>query len=170
MYSAAVEAARDTWFYQPPPDGLGVADTLDGRFDLISLHAFLLIRQLRRLPGPGAAIAQAVFDAMFSDMDRNLREMGVGDLGVSKRVRSMWEAFHGRANAYEAGLDAAERGGDDTVLAEALARNVWRGGAVPAGSAVSLARVCCRQAGALAGQDLIGGAASFLSARAAAAE
>jgi len=131
MYSAAVQAARDTWFYQPPPDGLGVADTLDGRFDLISLHAFLVIRQLRRQPDPGAAIAQAVFDAMFSDMDRNLREMGVGDLGVSKRVRSMWEAFHGRASAYEAGLDAAERDGDESALAEALARNIWRGGAVP---------------------------------------
>ncbi len=169
MYSAAVQAARDTWFYQPPPDGLGVADTLDGRFDLISLHAFLVIRQLRRQPEPGAAIAQAVFDAMFSDMDRNLREMGVGDLGVSKRVRSMWEAFHGRASAYEAGLDAAERDGDESVLAEALARNIWRGGPVPAGSAAALARLCRRQAAALAARDLIGGEAVFAPARDAAA-
>jgi cytochrome b pre-mRNA-processing protein 3 len=169
MYSAAVQAARDTWFYQAPPDGLGVADTLDGRFDLISLHAFLVIRQLRRQPEPGAAIAQAVFDAMFSDMDRNLREMGVGDLGVSKRVRSMWEAFHGRASAYEVGLDAAERDGNESELAEALARNIWRGGAVPAGSAAALARLCRRQAAALAARDLIGGEAAFAPARDAAA-
>src|SRR5690606_18880064 len=61
-------------------------------------------------------------DAMFADMDVNLREMGVGDLSVGKRVRRMWEAFHGRARAYEAALDA----GDRPALAAALQRNVWR--------------------------------------------
>jgi cytochrome b pre-mRNA-processing protein 3 len=165
LYSASVAAARDPWFYQPPPAGLGVADTLDGRFDLISLHAVLVIRQLRRLPEPGAAIAQGVFDAMFSDMDRSLREMGVGDLGVSRRVRAMWEAFHGRAVAYEAALEAGEPDGDDTALIEALARNVWRGAAVPTDSPASLARLVRRQAAALAGQDLILGMADFLPAR-----
>ena len=168
LYSASVAAARDSWFYQPPPLGLGVADTLDGRFDLISLHAFLLIRQLRRLPEPGPAVAQGVFDAMFSDMDRNLREMGVGDLGVSKRVRSMWEAFHGRAQAYETGLDAAERDGDAGPLAEALGRNVWRGGVMPDGAAARLTQVVRRQAAALAGQDLIQGQITLLPAQAAA--
>ena len=71
---------------------------------LVGLHAALLIRRLRRDPDPrGAALAQAVFDAMFADMDINLREMGVSDLTVGKRVKRMWEAFHGRAQAYEAG-------------------------------------------------------------------
>ena len=59
---------------------LGVPDTLDGRFDMVGLHAFLLIDRLRRDPPPGPELAQAVFDAMFSDMDVTLREMGVGDL------------------------------------------------------------------------------------------
>ncbi len=99
-------------------------DTLDGRFDLVGLHACLLIRRLRRLPPPGDALAQAVFDAMFSDMDINLREMGVGDMTVARNVRAMWEAFHGRATAYEAALDDP----DPAALDGALARNVWRGG------------------------------------------
>ena len=79
-------------------------------------------------------MAQAVFDAMFADMDVNLREMGVSDLAVGKRVKRMWEAFHGRAAAYESALDA----GDLAALADALARNVWRGEA-PDGAAVALA-------------------------------
>ena len=119
LYSAAVAAARQPWFYRE----LGVPDTLDGRFDLVGLHAFLVIRRLSALPPPGPDVSQAVFDAMFADMDTNLREMGVSDLTVGKRVKAMWEAFHGRAAAYEAAL--AEDG--DAALAEALARNVWRG-------------------------------------------
>ena len=102
LYAAAVAAAREPWFYQ----ALGVPDTLDGRFDLVALHAFLLIHRLQAAPDPGPALAQAVFDAMFSDMDNNLREIGVSDLRVGKRVRAMWEAFHGRAKAYA----SADRG------------------------------------------------------------
>ncbi len=119
LYGAAVAAARQPWFYRE----LGVPDTLDGRFDLVGLHAFLVIRRLSALPPPGPDVSQAVFDAMFSDMDINLREMGVSDLAVGKRVTAMWEAFHGRAAAYETAL----AGDGDAALAEALARNVWRG-------------------------------------------
>ena len=102
-------------------------DTLDGRFDLVGLHACLLIRRLRTLPAPGQAVAQALFDAMFSDMDINLRELGVGDMTVARNVRAMWEAFHGRATAYEAAIDDP----DPAALQMALARNVWRGGEAP---------------------------------------
>jgi cytochrome b pre-mRNA-processing protein 3 len=145
LYGAAVAAARQPAFYA----GLGVPDTLDGRFDLVGLHVFLLIRRLRALPPPGPALAQAVFDAMFNDMDLNLREMGVGDLSVGKRVRAMWEAFHGRSSAYQAALE----GRDAMKLAEALERNVWRG--KPAGEAcVALARQMLAQDAHLAGQDL----------------
>jgi cytochrome b pre-mRNA-processing protein 3 len=116
-----------------------VPDTLDGRFDLVGLHAALVIRRVRRDADPrAAALAQAVFDAMFADMDINLREMGVSDLAVGKRVRRMWEAFHGRAQAYEAALEA----GDGTALAAALLRNVWRlepGEGAPAAAARRLA-------------------------------
>jgi cytochrome b pre-mRNA-processing protein 3 len=150
LYGAAVAAARDAWFFGP----LGVPDTLDGRFDVVGLHVALLIRRLRTDPDRrGAALAQAVFDAMFADMDINLREMGVGDMTVGKRVKRMWEAFHGRCLAYEAALDA----GDVPALATALDRNVWRAEAaaalVPA-AALSLARYAVRAADALAEQAL----------------
>ncbi len=150
LYSAAVAAARDPWFFEEP---IGVPDTLDGRFDLIGLHVGLLIRRLHPDPDPrGAEAAQAVFDAMFADMDMNLREMGVGDMSLAKRVKRMWEAFHGRAQAYGAALDAADR----AALEAALARNVWRAGPDaprPAG-APALAGHAERAAAALRTQPL----------------
>ena len=75
LYGCAVAAARAPFFYE----ALGVPDTVDGRFDLVSLHVYLVVRRLTALPAPGPALSQAVFDAMFEDMDVNLREMGVGD-------------------------------------------------------------------------------------------
>ncbi|SDC27373.1 ubiquinol-cytochrome C chaperone family protein [Belnapia rosea] len=147
LYGAAVTAARDPWFFGP----LGVPDTLDGRFDLVGLHVALLIRRLRTDPDPlGAALAQAVFDAMFADMDINLREMGAGDMSIGKRVKRMWEAFHGRCLAYEAALDS----GDEAALAAAIERNVWRSEAAARDPALRLARHAFRSAEALATQPL----------------
>jgi cytochrome b pre-mRNA-processing protein 3 len=160
LYGAAVAAARMPHLYAD----LGVPDTLDGRFEMVGLHAFLLIDRLRREVPPGPDLAQSVFDAMFSDMDMTLREMGVGDLTVGKRVREMWEAFHGRATAYEATLAEA----DDAAVAAALARNVWRGAAPPAGAAEALARLVRAQQDCLAGQGLAAfaaGDARFLPGR-----
>ncbi len=134
LYGAAVAAARAPGFY--------------ATFDMVGLHVCLLIRHLRRRPAPGPALAQAVFDAMFHDMDVNLREMGVSDLSVGKRVRAMWEAFHGRASVYEAALADA----DPARLVDALARNVWRGG--PADGAAELANVARAQDAALAAQPI----------------
>ncbi len=133
LYNAAVKGARDPTYYT----ALGVPDTLDGRFDLVGVHVFLLIERLRAAPAPGPAVAQSVFDAMFADMDFNLREMGVGDMSVSKRMKEMWEAFHGRASAYTAAL-AADPGVLPGELETALDRNVWRG-AAPPGAAEALA-------------------------------
>jgi cytochrome b pre-mRNA-processing protein 3 len=168
LYSTSVIAARDPHYYRH----LGVPDSLDGRFDLIGLHACLLIHRLRLLPPPGPALAQAVFDAMFSDMDVNLRELGVSDLSVGKRVKAMWEAFHGRALVYEAAFTA----GDLAGLAAALRRNVWRG-TLPEPSAseidpgddpaTELARIALAQDAHLATQGsdaLAGGIVSFLPA------
>ncbi|MGX9965382.1 ubiquinol-cytochrome C chaperone family protein [Roseomonas sp. F4] len=147
LYAAAVGAARRPGFFA----GLGAPDTLDGRFDLVSLHVALLIRRLRRDADPdGPKLAQAVFDAMFADMDVNLREMGVGDLVVGKRVKRMWEAFHGRAAAYEAAVDA----GDAPALEAALTRNIWRGEAPPEGAPARLARYSLAVAAALAPQQI----------------
>lgn len=131
LYSAAVAAARTPWLYEE----LGVPDTLDGRFDLIGLHTFLVIRRLQRAGKGGRTLAQAVFDAMFGDMEHNLREMGVSDAGVAKRNKAMWEALHGRAAVYQPLLDAADRAG----LADALARNVWRDETPPVDAADRLA-------------------------------
>ncbi len=151
LYTAAVAAARDPWFYAT----LVVPDTLDGRFDLVALHAFLLVRRLQDAPPPGPDLSQAVFDAMFSDMDNNLRELGVSDLRVGKRVRAMWEAFHGRSTAYAQALDATDR----NALAAALARNVWRGDA-PDASPEMLANYVLSQAAGIANQSLAELAAS----------
>ena len=156
LYGAVVTAARQPYFYT----ALGVPDTLDGRFDLLSLLAILLIERLRPEPEPGPALAQAVFDAMFSDMDVNLREMGVGDLSVGKKVRAMWNAFHGRAIAYAAALAS----GDEAALEAAIARNVWRGATPPPGSAAALTRLAATGRSDLSRQPfaaLAGGRVSF---------
>lgn len=145
LYTAAVAAARDPWFYAT----LLVPDTLDGRFDLVALHAFLLVHRLQASPPPGPELSQSVFDAMFSDMDNNLRELGVSDLRVGKRVRAMWEAFHGRSAAYAQALDTADR----IALAVALARNVWRGEA-PDASPEMLANYVLSQSASIAAQTL----------------
>jgi cytochrome b pre-mRNA-processing protein 3 len=158
LYNSAVAAARAPVYFER----LGVADTLDGRFDLVGLFTALVIRRLRALPAPGADLAQAVFDAMFADMDFNLRELGVGDMSLAKRMRAMWEAFHGRALAYDGPLET----GDTASLAAALARNVWRGEA-PEGAAAILARAVLLQDRHLATiglAELKGGQVSFLPA------
>lgn len=157
LYCRLVAAARAPYFYTT----LAVPDTLDGRFDLVGLYGILVIRRVQAEPPPGPALAQAVFDAMFSDMDLNLREMGVGDLSVGKKVKQMWEALHGRAASYLPALAA----GDATGLAEALGRNVWRG-AAPAGAAERLARLALAESAHLAGQDfaaLARGEVAFLA-------
>jgi cytochrome b pre-mRNA-processing protein 3 len=146
LYGAAVAAARDPFLFTT----VGVPDTLDGRFDIIGLHVFLLIQRLNQEAAPGPAVAQAVFDAMFSDMDINLREMGVSDLSVGKRVKAMWEAFHGRANAYATALREA----DPDALEAALRRNIWRGGPPPEDGATLLRRIALAQVGCLADQPL----------------
>jgi cytochrome b pre-mRNA-processing protein 3 len=131
MYSAIVAKARQPYFYAE----LHVPDTIDGRFDMIALHAILLMNRLAQ-GGPHAkALSQRLFDEFFADMDRSLREMGVGDLSIGKKVRNMAEVFYGRAKAYR---DALERG-DHEALERALARNIYIGEAA-AGDSQRLAR------------------------------
>ena len=118
LYGAIVAQARNPAFYR----GYGVPDTVDGRFDLIVLHLVLLIE---RLGGEGAAggqrIGQELFDAFCRDLDHNLREMGVGDLAVPKRMRAFGEAFYGRQAAYRAAFAASDR----RELEKALRRNIF---------------------------------------------
>lgn len=117
IYNSLVAQARDATFYRD----YGVPDTVNGRFDLIVLHATFVVRRLRAGAEAGAATSQALFDYMFKDMDRSLREIGVGDMSVGKHIKKMAKAFYGRAGEYEAGLD-----GDDAVLGGALKANLLR--------------------------------------------
>ncbi len=158
LYGSAVAAARDPYLYAT----LGVPDTLDGRFDAICLHVYLLIRRLNQDGAAGAEMAQAVFDAMFHDMDINLREMGVGDMSVGKRNRKMWEAFHGRSAAYAAAWEDAD------AFAAAIGRNFWRGIEPPAGSTAILVRLARAQHAALLAQPattIMAGTVQFLPAQ-----
>ena len=116
LYGRIVAQARRPAFYL----GLGVPDTVDGRFEMVALHTFLVIRHLKGEGDADGRLAQALFDTMVADLDRGLREMGVGDLGVGKRVKKMVSAFFGRAAAYEAGLESG-----DASLGAALRRNVY---------------------------------------------
>ncbi len=147
LYGAAVTAAREPRFYAE----IGVPDTAAGRFELVALHAGLLIRRLRAGGNKTSdALAQAVFDAMFSDMDVNLREMGIGDLSVGKRVKMLWEGFHGRTQSYAEALDA----GDNAALATALERNIWVKEPAPEGAGLALAEYAARVDASLGGQDV----------------
>ena len=102
-------------------DACAIPDTLDGRFDSLALHAALVIDRLRREPD-GEQLAQSFFDVMFRHLDLTLREIGVQDLGVGRRIKIMAEGLHGRALAYRAAL-----AGDPPALAEALRRNAYGG-------------------------------------------
>lgn len=122
IYTSLVEQARRPQFYE----SLDVPDTLDGRFDLIVLHAGLYLPRLKAARGNGKALAQATFDQMFANMEQNLRELGAGDMSVPRRMKDMVQAFYGRAAAY----DTALKTGDVTALRQALQRNVYRGAEV----------------------------------------
>ena len=117
IYKNIVAQARRPEFYQ----NFGVADSLDGRFDMLTIHAMLILRRFKSEPERASKIGQALFDYMFVDMDRSLREIGVSDISVGKRVKQMGSAFLGRVEAYEAGLVGA-----GAELEDALIRNVYR--------------------------------------------
>src|SRR5246127_2068079 len=117
IYGMIVTQAREPLFYRD----LGVPDTVNGRFDLLVLHLWMVLRRLRSIEG-SAPLPQALFDRFFEDMDANLREMGVGDLTVPKRMQAFGEAFYGRSAAYDAALASGSG-----AMAKALCKNVLNG-------------------------------------------
>jgi cytochrome b pre-mRNA-processing protein 3 len=117
IYGMIVTQAREPLFYR----ALGVPDTVNGRFDLLLLHLWLVLRRLKSV-ADGAALSQALFDHFCNDMDDNLREMGVGDLTVPKRMQAFGEAFYGRSAAYDLALTDGRE-----ALAQALCRNILNG-------------------------------------------
>jgi cytochrome b pre-mRNA-processing protein 3 len=141
IYGMIVAQAREPLFYQ----AMGVPDTVNGRFDMVLLHLWMVLRRLRRFEG-GADLSQALFDHFCGDMDDNLREMGVGDLTVPKRMQKFGEAFYGRAAAYDRALEAGAE-----PLAQALCKNILDGADI--GHARQLAAYASAVIAALAGLD-----------------
>ena len=125
LYQMALSTSRTPSFYLE----YGAEDTIDGRFDVLCLCVSLVMYRLRKIvrqQGDASQsaqdISQKLYDIMFADMDLTLREMGVGDLGVAKRVKIMSEAFAGRLAAYSSAFDEL----DASTLATAFARNIGR--------------------------------------------
>ena len=128
LYAALATQARMPVFYAD----IGVPDTVDGRFDMLVLHVWMVMHRLEAEPESGQ-VKQDLFDAMFGHLDLTVREMGAQDLGVGRRIKKMAEGFHGRASSFrEAWLS-----GDAGRLKDALARNVF-GKATPAPEALLL--------------------------------
>lgn len=145
LYHSIVRQARQPGFY----DRCGVPDTVDSRFDMISLHAFLILKRLKREHQMTADVAQAVFDVMFADMDDNLREMGVGDLAVGKRIKEMATAFFGRVAAYNAAFE-----GGEGAFAAPLRRNLYRNAPVEDSQVALLIGYIMREDAALREQPI----------------
>lgn len=117
LHRAIVAQSRQPGFYA----ALGVPDTLEGRYEVIALHGAAVMTRLSNEGEAAEALNQALFDAIFIAIDDSLREMGVGDLKVGKRVKDMAQALHGRAVAFEQALQA----GDSAVLEDAVLRNTY---------------------------------------------
>jgi len=143
LYELAVRQARDPAFYTR----MGVADRIDARFELYTLHVLLLVMRLRDEGEPGAEVAQALFDTYVSALDHALRELGVGDISVGKKMRKLGEAMYGRMSAYEPPL----RSGDAAGLGAALARNVFESDDAASGEALAAYALTSRSR--LAAQD-----------------
>jgi len=154
LYGMIVAQARLPCFYRD----YTVADTVNGRFDLIVLHLALVLDRL--MPESGLkSLGQGLFDRFCQDMDDNLREMGVGDLKVPKEMRRMGEAFYGRAQAYRAALSAADQG---QALVAAVARNIYGGASVSPAAVGRMAAYIRAAVRDLKGQDTASLAAGTL--------
>nr|CAD6418898.1 ubiquinol-cytochrome c chaperone [Rhizobium sp. Q54] len=116
QYASLTSAARDPFFYTD----LGVPDTVMGRFEMLSIAMILFFRRTAKSGVSGQELAQEIVDAFFQDIDHSIRELGIGDQGVPKRMKKLAGMFYGRLESYAAALDA----GDREALALALARNI----------------------------------------------
>ena len=145
LYAAAVSQARLPALYID----LAVPDTIEGRFELHNIHVLLLLHRLKGQGATATEIAQALFDTYVGELDGTLREMGVGDLTVPKRMRKLGEAFYGRTKAYDAALaETSGEGGLERLIARTLYDEVQ---SAPADRMADYVR---RQSAALAAQPL----------------
>ncbi len=122
VYAQCLKAIRDPSFYT---DYL-LPDTMEARFDLLLIHFYPIIeRNLADSTIDGEAFNQALFDITFQDMDQTLREMGIGDMGLPKRMRKMMTGFNGRMHRYKQAFDAIDQDNDTEALTQAIARNLY---------------------------------------------
>ncbi|TXR48972.1 ubiquinol-cytochrome C chaperone family protein [Phyllobacterium endophyticum] len=125
LYDAIVAAARQPYFYSD----LDVPDSPLGRYEMLSLHVFLFVRRIKGRSPALKAIGQEATDEFFRDVDHSLRELGIGDSGVPKRMKKLARMFYGRIESY----DKALHDNDRLALVAALARNIrpdsdnWKG-------------------------------------------
>jgi cytochrome b pre-mRNA-processing protein 3 len=127
LYDALIFQARQPVFFAE----LGVQDSLDGRFDMVALHAWLVLDRLRT--AGLSDLAQALSDTIFIGFDEALRELGAGDMGMGRKIKTMREAFNGRLKAYDSAAG-------ETELAAAIARNLFRGNEQRQAEALIMAR------------------------------
>ncbi len=156
LYGEIVASARQPRLYAE----WAVPDTPLGRYEMMALHLFLLLHRLRGEDGPQKAAAQELTDEFFRDVEHSIRELGIGDAGVPKRMKKLARMFYGRVASYDAALDA----GDMDALASALARNV-RPDTMVWPHAADLAAYTVRTRDALAAQssaDIAAGRVSFV--------
>jgi cytochrome b pre-mRNA-processing protein 3 len=145
LHAAASAQARSEALYAV----MGAPDTVEGRFELLTLHVILLVDRLKGQSGVAAQVRQTLFDAYISNLDGALREMGVGDLAVGKRMRKLGEAFYGRAQAYD---DAFAALPDPSQLEALLRRTVFAGSTDADAADLTAYATDCRQG--LAAQDV----------------
>jgi cytochrome b pre-mRNA-processing protein 3 len=148
LLAGLIARARRPVFYET----LGVADTMDGRFDLLTLHAWLVLDRL--VQQEAEALSQSLVNALFVQFDEALREQGAGDMGMARRMTKMADAFYGRLKAYREAPDEA-------ALGDAILRNLYRGdaGKVEQARAVAIYAASAREH--LAQADLSAGALDF---------
>lgn len=121
LYSCALKNVRKKLFYQQA----GAPDTFDGRFDLLLVHIFIILKCLSHTPKQNnKAIAQDLAERFTEDMEQTLREKGIGDIGISKQIERMIQEFKGRMCGYTEALDSLSK--DPDSLKDALKRNVYR--------------------------------------------
>jgi cytochrome b pre-mRNA-processing protein 3 len=149
LHAAIAGRARDPVFHM----AFEVPDTIDGRFDLFALHAFLIMERLKEQQG-SADVATQLATAIFAGFENALRDLGVGDFGLSRRIKAMANAFYGRLEAYAAAKD-------EKAFADALVRNLYRSEEHQRGRAEILARYVTSARRHLAGSDVLGGVVDF---------
>jgi cytochrome b pre-mRNA-processing protein 3 len=148
LFSAISARAREPVFFAE----LHVPDTIDGRFDLLVLHAFLVLEHLRARGE--RELLQSLTDRIFLALDESLRELGSGDIGMGRKMKSMANAFYGR-------LDAYQRAADEATLTLAVRRNIFREQEGSDAAARAIARYAARARAALANVDVTAGVTDF---------